>query len=344
MIPTQRAHRVLAALAVPAFLLTAACGSDSADESSAETSEEATEEVFEEGASLATVSGKPGEQPEIEIDEDASVPGGVSVEVLNEGDGPEIAEGAYLRMDVVATTVEQETELVNTWINAEGEPIEPADNGARPQVIAQANVESSLPQAVTAPLVGQKVGSRVQVEGNVGDLLGPAVQQIPSLSEDDGVVWVFDIRGASDVDPAGSVEGEQAATEDGLPAVELTDAGPEITIPEGEDPPAELREQLLVEGDGPEVTDGQALVVQYTGVTWADGEVFDSSWERESASAFQIGTGSVVPGWDQGLVGKNVGDRVLLVLPPDMAYGDQENGGIPAGSTLVFVVDIIGAA
>ncbi|UED83135.1 FKBP-type peptidyl-prolyl cis-trans isomerase [Streptomyces profundus] len=332
MIPTQRAHRILAALAVPALLLTAACGSDSADDAA------------DGAAPMASVSGKPGEQPEIEIDKEASVPGEVVVEVLEEGEGPEIAEGAYLRMDVVATTVEQETELVNTWLDTEGQPIEQSDNGARPQVIAQANVESSLPQTVTEPLVGQKVGSRVQVEGNVGDLLGPAVQQIPSLSEDDGVVWVFDIRGASDADPAGSVEGEQADTEDGLPTVELTDAGPEITVPEGEDPPAELREQLLVEGDGPEVTDGQALVVQYTGVTWADGEVFDSSWERESASAFQIGTGSVVPGWDQGLVGKNVGDRVLLVLPPDMAYGDQENGGIPAGSTLVFVVDIIGAA
>ncbi|GAA3882117.1 FKBP-type peptidyl-prolyl cis-trans isomerase [Streptomyces sedi] len=330
MIPTQRAHRLVAALAVPALFLTAACGSESGDDKGGD-------------GPVATVSGKSGEQPEIEIDEEAAVADETVVEVLAEGDGAEIAEGDYLRMDVLATTVEQGAELVNTWRTTEGEPSEETEDGAKPQVIAQANVESSLPQAVTQPLIGQQVGSRVQVEGQAGELLGPAAQQV-GLSEDDGVVWVFDIVASAQVDPAGSVEGEQADSEDGLPAVEIGDGGPEITIPEGEDPPEELREQLLVEGDGPEVADGQALVVQYTGVTWADGEVFDSSWERESASAFQIGTGSVVAGWDESLVGKKVGDRVLLVLPPDMAYGDQENGGIPAGSTLVFVVDIIGAA
>ncbi|KAB8162494.1 FKBP-type peptidyl-prolyl cis-trans isomerase [Streptomyces sp. 3MP-14] len=331
MIPTQRAHRIVAALAVPAFFLTAACGSESGDD-----------EGNGDGP-VATVSGEPGEQPEIEIDADASVAEETVVEVLREGEGAEVAEGDYLRMDVVATAVAQEAELVNTWRTTEGEPTEQSEDGAKPQVIAQANVESSLPQTVTEPLVGQQVGSRVQVEGQAGELLGAAAQQV-GLQEDDGVVWVFDIVAAASVDPAGSVEGEQAETEDGLPTVEMADEGPQITVPEGEDPPAELQEQLLVEGDGPEVANGQALVVQYTGVTWADGEVFDSSWERESASAFQIGTGSVVPGWDQGLVGKHVGDRVLLVIPPDMAYGDQENGGIPAGSTLVFVVDIIGAA
>lgn len=330
MIPTQRAHRIVAALAVPAFFLTAACGSESGDDKGGD-------------GPVATVSGKPGEQPEIEIDTEAAVAEETVVEVLAEGEGAEVAEGDYLRMDVVATTVEQESELVNTWRTTEGEPTQQSEDGAKPQVIAQANVESSLPQAVTKPLIGQQVGSRVQVEGRAGELLGEAAQQV-GLAEEDGVVWVFDIVAAASVDPAGSVAGEQAETEDGLPAVEMADEGPQITVPEGEDPPAELQEQLLVEGDGPEVADGQALVVQYTGVTWAEGEVFDSSWERESASAFQIGTGSVVPGWDQGLVGKHVGDRVLLVIPPDMAYGDQENGGIPAGSTLVFVVDIIGAA
>ncbi|MDT0269949.1 FKBP-type peptidyl-prolyl cis-trans isomerase [Streptomyces sp. DSM 44915] len=329
MIPTQRAHRIVAALAVPAFLLIAACGSE--------------ESGGDSGGPVATVSGKPGEQPEIEIKEDASVSEETVVEVLREGDGAEIAEGDYLRMDVVAQTVEGESQLVNTWQTAQGEPIEATEDGAKPQVIAQANVESALPQTVTEPLVGQQVGSRIKIEGRAVELLGPAAQQA-GLTDDDGVVWVFDIVASASVDAAGGVEGEQAATEDGLPSVEMTDEGPQVTIPEGEDPPAELREQLLVEGDGPEVTNGQALVVQYTGVTWADGEVFDSSWQRDAASAFQIGTGSVVPGWDQGLVGKQVGDRVLLVLPPDMAYGDTENGGIPAGSTLVFVVDIIGAA
>src|SRR5690606_5411458 len=84
---------------------------------------------------------------------------------------------------------------------------------------------------------------------------------------------------------------------------------------------------------------GQALVVHYTGVLWEDGKKFDSSWDRDAASGFQIGTGSVVQGWDQGLVGKHVGDRVLLVLPPELGYGEDGTERIPGNATRVFVGD-----
>ncbi|RKN38178.1 FKBP-type peptidyl-prolyl cis-trans isomerase [Streptomyces hoynatensis] len=331
MIPTKRARRIVAVLAVPAILLpVAACGSD--DSGSSDSS-----------GPVATVSGKPGEQPDISIDEDASVPEETKTEVLEQGDGAEVQEGDYLRLDVVGKTVEGGQDLVNTWVDQNGQPTTDTE-GPRSQVIAQAGTESSLPASVTAPIVGTKVGSRVQVVGRASELLGDAAQQV-GLSEDDGVVWVFDVIGAAGVDPQAAAQGEQAEPEEGMPEVEADGQEPAtITIPEGQDPPEELRDQVLIQGDGPEVTGGQALVVQYTGVTWADGTKFDSSWDRDSASAFQIGTGSVVPGWDQGLVGKHVGDRVLLVIPPDMGYGDQEQGSIPANSTLVFVVDIVGAA
>ncbi|WP_052850712.1 FKBP-type peptidyl-prolyl cis-trans isomerase [Streptomyces avicenniae] len=339
MTPTPRASRLVAALAVPALLLgLAACGSDDSSDDSPETPAAS--------GPVATASGEFGEEPELVIEEDATVGDDVISDVLAPGDGAEVAEGDYLRLDAVAQTVSDGRELVNTWADpneaAAGSAPELPD-GLRRQVIAQAGVDSVFLAAVTDPMVGATVGSRVQVQGPAADLLGQGAASL-GLPEDEGVVWVFDIVGATAVDPGAGAEGEQAPAEDGLPAVEAVEGeGPTITIPEGQDPPAELQQQILIEGDGAEVEAGQALVVQYTGVNWADGEPFDSSWDRDAPSAFQIGTGQVVAGWDEGLVGKHVGDRVLLVIPPDLGYGEQGNQSIPGGSTLVFVVDIVGA-
>ncbi|WP_019434995.1 FKBP-type peptidyl-prolyl cis-trans isomerase [Streptomyces sp. AA0539] len=325
MIPTKRARRVVAALAVPAILLTAAaCGSDDGSSSS---------------GPLAAVSGKPGEQPTIELDEDAAA-GKTSVEVLTEGDGAEVKQGDMLGMDVIGKTTGEQSDLVNTWMTQDGQPTT-SDETPRPQLVTQAGVESALPEAITEPLIGTQVGSRVKVEGTAGELLGETADAV-GLDKDQGMVWVFDINVA--IDPTSSATGEQAPVEEGMPEVVAEGQEPAtITIPDG-DAPAELREQTLIEGDGAEVLAGHTLFVQYTGVNWEDGEKFDSSWDRDGGASFQIGAGQVISGWDETLVGKHVGDRVLMVLPPDKAYGEAGNASIPGNSTLVFVVDIIGVA
>lgn len=117
---------------------------------------------------------------------------------------------------------------------------------------------------------------------------------------------------------------------------------PTISVPDAE-PPTELVVRTLSEGDGPKVKSGQIIVVDYLGVRWENGETFDTSFERGPAG-FSIGTGGVIKGWDDGLVGVPVGSRVLLVVPPELGYGDQPPGEpIQAGDTLVFVVDVLGA-
>lgn len=115
---------------------------------------------------------------------------------------------------------------------------------------------------------------------------------------------------------------------------------PTITVPDSE-PPSELQVEVLEEGSGDEVEAGALLVANYLGVNWDDGETFDSSFERGEPTGFGIGVGSVIPGWDQALVGQNLGSRVLVVVPPDLAYGEQGQGDIPPNATLVFVVDLI---
>jgi FKBP-type peptidyl-prolyl cis-trans isomerase FkpA len=110
-----------------------------------------------------------------------------------------------------------------------------------------------------------------------------------------------------------------------------------------------LQSEVLKPGTGATVGGGQMAVVQYTGWLYeagaADhkGKQFDSSRDRKEAFKFPVGTGSVIKGWDQGVVGMKVGESRRLVIPPDLAYGDGGAGGvIPPGATLVFDVELVG--
>ena len=113
--------------------------------------------------------------------------------------------------------------------------------------------------------------------------------------------------------------------------------------------PGQLSEQVITAGTGAAVAKGDTLVANYSGQTWEpkDGKakVFDSSFDRGSPTAFVIGTGAVIPGWDKTLVGKRLGSRVLLSIPPADGYGSQgqPDAGITGTDTLVFVVDLIAA-
>jgi peptidylprolyl isomerase len=110
----------------------------------------------------------------------------------------------------------------------------------------------------------------------------------------------------------------------------------------GGPPPKELETTDITEGEGTEAQTGDMVTVQYVGVTYSDGQEFDSSWEAPEPFSFQLGAGGVIPGWDEGIVGMKVGGRRELVIPPDLAYGEQ---GYPPdigpNETLVFVVDLV---
>jgi FKBP-type peptidyl-prolyl cis-trans isomerase len=92
-------------------------------------------------------------------------------------------------------------------------------------------------------------------------------------------------------------------------------------------------------GTGETAQPGMVVTVDYTGKL-QDGSVFDSSIGRAPIS-FMLGSGQVIPGWDQGIQGMKVGGKRLLIIPPQLGYGAQQYGPIPANSTLVFEVQLI---
>ncbi|MDR3136118.1 MAG: FKBP-type peptidyl-prolyl cis-trans isomerase [Coriobacteriales bacterium] len=98
----------------------------------------------------------------------------------------------------------------------------------------------------------------------------------------------------------------------------------------------------IVVGEGAEAIDGSEVAVFYTG-TLADGTVFDSRQAPDDPITLTLGQGTVIKGWDAGLVGMQVGGRRLLTIPPELAYGDQELNDIPANSTLYFEVELSAA-
>ena len=108
--------------------------------------------------------------------------------------------------------------------------------------------------------------------------------------------------------------------------------------------PQELAVVVLEQGTGEEVQAGQSIDVNYYGQVW-NGAMFDNSYDRGSSIQFPIGVGAVIAGWDDALVGKQIGSRVLVSIPPHLGYGDRgmPAAGIGGTDTLVFVVDILGA-
>ena len=107
------------------------------------------------------------------------------------------------------------------------------------------------------------------------------------------------------------------------------------TLPDG------LRYEDEVVGTGLSPTQGQTVTVHYTG--WLqNGTKFDSSRDRGQPFSFQLGTGQVIKGWDEGVATMKVGGKRKLTIPPDLAYGSRGAGGvIPPGATLTFDVELL---
>ncbi|WP_422081257.1 peptidylprolyl isomerase [Ulvibacterium sp.] len=105
--------------------------------------------------------------------------------------------------------------------------------------------------------------------------------------------------------------------------------------------PSGLRYRIMENGNGTKAEKGRQVSVHYEG-SLLNGQVFDSSYQRNQPIDFKLGIGQVIPGWDEGISLLKVGDKARFVIPPDLAYGSAGAGGvIPPNATLLFDVELV---
>lgn len=308
---TRTRHAAAALLAVA--LTATACGSGDAPRS------DGLEDRIE-------VSGQFGERPEISVETPLELTESVSW-TAEEGDGDEVGAQATTILQLTLANGRTGKTVVSTL-----------DEGQRPQEI---RLGDQVFPSLNAALVGQSADSRVVVASTAEDAYGDNGAPQIGIEGGDPVVMVVDILST---DPTTVLEGPTG------PEVEPPATAPTL-LEEGGRPvgfdftglkkPAKLMVVPLREGDGPVVEDPDRITANYLGQVWGGEKPFEETFTREPAS-FSIGLSGVIRAWDRGLAGQKEGARVMLVAPPALAYGPQAQGDIPADSTLVFVVDILG--
>ncbi|MGV9452730.1 FKBP-type peptidyl-prolyl cis-trans isomerase [Streptomyces sp. NPDC003635] len=324
-------------IAVPAGLATlAACGDDdgadsaeSADSpspSAPETSAAPSPKIVDGPLPAITAGTKFGEKPTV-AKGSGDPSKDLAVKTVIAGGGATVAENDYIQANY----------LGQVWATAK--VFDNSYDRKTPLVIQLA--QGSIIDGWRYALAGKKVGSRVQMAVPPTWGYGTQGNSQAGIKGTDTLVFVVDVEGTFNA--KSSAKGTEVAQDNvDLPKVGTNTDGkaPSIEIPDA-DAPTKLVANYVLEGDGAEVGAEDSVLVQYKGVLWDGGKEFDATYTNKQLASFSLQ--QVVKGWAQGLTGKKVGSRVLIVIPPDLGYGDNppQGSGIKKDSTLVFSVDIL---
>lgn len=288
----------------------------------------------DEGAALADVSVTEGEEPELEIDSAIEVEEPV-VRVVEEGDGRELAEGDYFRAGYLIGDGADGELLDSSYAGG----AEQAFQLVPPQEATQPQVFPGLPELMIKELVGTPIGSKVLVAATAGDFFGESITNT-QFKPEQTLVFYFDITDGTRVSDTEVPSGDAQALPAGIPTPVVD--GENVTGIDGSAaaPTPTASVNVLIEGDGEEVTADQAVVADYLGTVYPNGEIFDESFSKEDPAVFSLS--GVIPCWTEQLAGQKVGSRVVLTCPTETAYGDspQPGGVIQPGDALTFVIDI----
>lgn len=319
-------RRRTALVAALPLLLAAACGTaqKSASSASPNTGGQAA-------ASAIKVTGEAGKKPTLTFPSGKPSLTSASMKVI-EGQGTPAKDGDVLTANVT----------VYNWDGKENKAAGSDYDQGKSEFVT---VSPQLPKALHEALVGAKPGGRVLAVVAKDNLTTEQVDQAKQQGTDfnaSSQVLVIDVVGAT----LKSVQG--TAVDPGLSGVKVDNPGgdkaPTLTTKTGKKAPKDLVVKTVIKGNGPEVKASQTVLAHYVGKIWGTDKQFDSSWERGQPATFALN--QVVKGWSQGLTGVPVGSRVLISIPPSLGYGKEGNkqGGIKGTDTLVFVVDVLGAA
>lgn len=278
-----------------------------------------------------TVTGKFGQAPKVKFTKGLSTTESQRSVVIAGKGQPALMNG----------TVDVDYTVYNA---ATGVKVDSTNYKAGSTATLQLKKDSLLPGMIKAIMCSQP-GTRVVAVIPPADAFKSVGSAGLKVKGTDSLIFVFDIvKVSKPVKVIPKANGVDQKPVDGLPLVKLASNGePTITIPKA-DPPTELKIQNLKNGTGTTVKSGDTVTVQYTGMIWGSGKIFDSSWPRKVPSSFA--TTGVIPGFGKALVGQKVGSQVIAVIPPGDGYGSggQASAGISGTDTLVFVVDILATA
>ncbi|GAA2980445.1 FKBP-type peptidyl-prolyl cis-trans isomerase [Streptomyces fulvorobeus] len=307
-------RRLAGLLVAPLLLLSAvACGDDKGSDTASSKN----------GMPAITAGTKFGEKPTLAKGE-GDPPKELQTEVVSEGDGAKLKNGDAIQVNY----------LGQSW-----DSTKPFDNSFdRKQPFDLTLGAGMVIQGWDKGLAGQKVGSRVELV--IPPELGYGAQGQGDIKPNATLVFVIDIVKATQI-PA-SAKGSEVAQDDiDLPKVGTKTDGkaPTVTVPKS-DPPAKLVSSYILESDGAVIKASDSVVVNYVALLWKGGKKFDSTYDQGKTQTFPLAQ-VTLKGLKDGLVDKKVGSRVLLVIPPDQAFGDKAQQSIPAKSTLVFAVDVL---
>ena len=281
-----------------------------------------------EGLNVSTDTSVP---PEITHTE-ALAPASTERLVVVEGSGEEVAADDRVMVAYAYFNGETGDKIGHIGYDEMGPDMIPADPEA-PYLIG-------LVHTLLCSQVGDRVAGVIPAEEAFGAAGAPEY----GLGEGVSIIFIADILGIQPPPepPLEQLVGNQKPTPEGFPEVSIDGTTVDYTLPEGE-VPTTYAVATLIEGEGTMVYDGAEVVVHYHGVNWNTGEVFDSSFDRGEPASFP--TSGVIPGFRDGLVGQNVGSRVLITIPRALGYGPSGgtgDGRIGAEDTIFFVVDILG--
>ena len=277
---------------------------------------------------VVSATGAIGKQPEVTFPTPI-VTDTTQASIIEPGSGAQLTTGQPARVEV------------SIYNGRSGDLLQATSYGAGESIILTAG-DSEI-ASVSKALTCASVGSRIAITASAADSHNSAPAPQLGVTETDPFIFVVDVLDAYLPRATGKTELPRS----GNPSVvHAPNGAPGITVPRSgqgaADAPTELVSTPLITGDGATLAAGDQAVLHYTGVVWDTNDVFDSSWEAGDPRVFDLTEGSLIPGFLNGLVGQKVGSQVLLVIPPALAYGDTPSAGIPASSTLVFVVDILG--
>ena len=305
------------------LLVTAACGGSSGSSSDSKSQ-------VDMGAKIKglTVSGSFGSAPDIKVKPAVAAAKPVT-QVISAGHGNKVQANKKAMFDISIAKGDG-TKLYSD-----------VDRGTPTQVDMAQN--QFFPVLIKG-LVGKPQGSRVAIAAKVKDVWGAAGAPQLKLKPNDTVVFVVDVLSVQPTDVVNGPKGTKVKAPANAPAVQQS--GGKVTGIDFSSAPKQAPKKLevipLVKGTGPAAKAGRLVTFNYYGAVYGSKKPFDSSFSRGAPVPFGVGVNGLIPAWDKVIPGLKRGSRVLIIAPPKDGYGSRGQQGIPANSTLTFVVDVLG--